>query len=138
MDIIQGLIRVGTAHIRIGLDTAYYSESGRDTAHNITCYSESGGDTAQENVFRYSHWGGDTAHNTTYYLESGGGHRTRKCVQMFTLGWGHRTEFKERGGGDTAQIKVGCWLAGWLAGWFNDYSANPGSILQAETCKILS
>ena len=34
-----------------------------------------------------------------------GGHRTRKCVQMFTLGWGHRTEFK-----------VGCWLGGWLAG----------------------
>ena len=72
MDIILGLIWVGTAHIRIGLDTAYYSESGRDTAHNITCYSESGGDTAQENVFRYSHWGGDTAHNTTYYLESVG------------------------------------------------------------------
>ena len=72
MDIILGLIWVGTSHIRIGLDTAYYSESGWDTAHNITCYSESGGDTAQENVFRYSHWGGDTAHNTTYYLESGG------------------------------------------------------------------
>ena len=29
-------------------------------------------------------------------------------------------------------------VAGWLAGWSNDYSANPGSILQAETCKILS
>ena len=97
MDIILGLIWVGTPHIQIGLDTAYYSESGKDTAHNITCYSESGGDTAQENVFRYSHWGGDTAHNTTYYLESWGGHRTRKCVQMFTLGWGHRTEFKDRG-----------------------------------------
>ena len=133
MDIILGLIWVGTPHIRIGLDTAYYSESGRDTAHNITCYSESGGDTAQENVFRYSHWGGDTAHNTTYYLESGGGHRTRKYVQMFTLGWGHRTEFKERGG-TPHKIKVGCWLAGWLS----YYSANPGSILQAETCKILS
>ena len=67
-----------------------------------------GGDTAQENVFRCSHWGGDTAQNS------------------------------KKEGGDTAQIKVGCWLAGWLAGWFNDYSANPGSILQAETCKILS
>ena len=61
MDIILGLIWVGTSHIRIGLDTAYNSESGWDTAHNITCYSESGGDIAQENVFRYSHWGGDTA-----------------------------------------------------------------------------
>ena len=29
-------------------------------------------------------------------------------------------------------------LGGWLAGWFNDYSANPGSILQAGTCQILS
>ena len=72
MDIILGLIWVGTPHIQIGLDTAYYSESGKDTAHNITCYSESGGDTAQENVFRYSHWGWDTAHNTTYYSESAG------------------------------------------------------------------
>ena len=33
---------------------------------------------------------------------------------------------------------VAGWVAGWLAGWSNDYSANPGSILQAETCKILS
>ena len=65
MDIILGLIWVGTPHIQIGLDTAYYSESGKDTAHNITCYSESGGDTAQENVFRCSHWGGDTAQNST-------------------------------------------------------------------------
>ena len=51
----------GTPHIRIGLDTAHYSESG-------------GWDTAQEDVFRYLYWGGDTAHNTTYYSESGGGH----------------------------------------------------------------
>ena len=138
MDIILGLIWVGTSHIRIGLDTAYYSESGWDTAHNITCYSESGGDTAQENVFRYSHWGGDTAHNTTYYLESGGGgHRTSKCVQMFTPGWGHRTEFRDRGR-DTAQNQSRL-LVGWLAGWEkSDYSVNPGSILEAETCKILS
>ena len=49
-----------TPHIRIGLDTAHYSESGGDTAHNTSYYSESGGDTAQENVFRCSHWGGDT------------------------------------------------------------------------------
>ena len=53
-DIILGLILVGTSHIRIGFDTAYYSESAWDTAHNITCYSESGRDTAQENVFRCS------------------------------------------------------------------------------------
>ena len=29
----------GVLHIRIGLDTAHYSESGRDTAHNTTYYS---------------------------------------------------------------------------------------------------
>ena len=29
--------------------------------------------------------------------------------------------------GTPHKIKVGCWLAG----WFNEYSANPGSILQA-------
>ena len=90
----------GTPHTRIGFDTAHYSE-----------------------------WGGGTLHITPHNTQKQGGeHRTRKCVQMFTLGWGHRTEFK-----------VGCWVAGWLAGWVNsDYSANPGSILQAETCKILS
>ena len=61
---------------------------GGDTAHNTTYYSESGGrDTAQENVFRCSHWGGDTAQNS------------------------------KKEGGDSAQIKVGCWLGGWLAGW---------------------
>ena len=76
-------MRADILQIRIGWDTAHYSESA------------------------YLYWGGDTAHNTTYYSESGGG-----------------TPHK---------IKVGCWLAG----WFNDYSANPGSILQAET-KILS
>ena len=103
MDIILGLIWVGTSHIRIGLDTAYYSESGWDTAHNITCYSESGGDTAQENVFRYSHWGGDTAHNTTYYLESGGGTPHKKmCSDVHTgVGTPHRIQRKR--GGDTAQ-----------------------------------
>ena len=41
---------VGTQDIILGLDTAHYSESGMDTAHNTTHYSESGG------------------------------HRTRKCV----------------------------------------------------------
>ena len=103
MDIILGLIWVGTPHIQIGLDTAYYSESGKDTAHNITCYSESGGDTAQENVFRYSHWGGDTAHNTTYYLESGGGTPHKKmCSDVHTgVGTPHRIQRKR--GGDTAQ-----------------------------------
>merc|ERR1711872_1022726 len=53
--------------------------------------------------------------HTITCISQPGGHRTRKCVQIFTLGWGHRTEFKERGG-DAAQIKVGCWLAGWLGG----------------------
>ena len=35
---------------------------------------------------------------------------------MFILGWGHSTEFKDRGG-TPHKIKVGCWLAGWVAGW---------------------
>ena len=52
---------VGTQDIILGLDTAHYSESGMDTAHNTTHYSESGG------------------------------HRTTKCVQIFILGWGHLT-----------------------------------------------
>ena len=52
---------VGTQDIILGLDTAHYSESGMDTAHNTTHYSESRG------------------------------HRTRKCVQIFILGWGHLT-----------------------------------------------
>ena len=30
------------------------------------------------------------------------------------------------------------WGAGWLAGSLSDYSANTGSILQAETCEFLS
>ena len=84
MDIILELIWVGTPHIRIGLDTAYYSESGRDTAHNITCYSESGG---------------DTAHNITYYSESGGDTAQENVFRC------------SHWGGDTAQIKVGCWVA---------------------------
>ena len=62
-DIILGLIWGGAPHIRIGLDTAHYSESGGDTAHNTIYYSESGGDTAHEKVFRCSHRGGDTAPN---------------------------------------------------------------------------
>ena len=104
MDIILGLIWVGTPHIQIGLDTAYYSESGKDTAHNITCYSESGGDTAQENVFRYSHWGGDTAHNTTYYSESGGTPHKKMCSDVHTgVGTPHRIQSRL--------------LAGWVAGW---------------------
>ena len=40
---------------------------------------------------------------------------------MFTLGWGHRTEFKERGGGhrtNQSRLLAG-WLAGWVAGWLD-------------------
>ena len=57
-----GLIWGGVLHIRIGLDTAHYSESGGDTAHNTIYYSESGGDTTQ-----------------------------KKGVKISILGWGHRT-----------------------------------------------
>ena len=50
-----------------------------DTAQN----SKTEGDTAQR--------GGDTAHNNHILLRMKGGHHTIKCVQIFTLGWGHRT-----------------------------------------------
>ena len=116
MDIILGLIWVGTSHIRIGLDTAYYSESGRDTAHNITCYSESGGDTAQENVFRCSHLGGDTAQNskteggtplkgvgtphiTPHTIQNHGGTPHKKmCLDVHTgVGTPHRIQRQREG-----------------------------------------
>ena len=45
-----------TPHIRIGLDTAHYSESGGDTAHNTSSYSESGGDTAHEPAMSKQSW----------------------------------------------------------------------------------
>ena len=97
------------------MDTAYYSESGWDTAHNITCYSESGGDTAQENVFRYSHWGGDTAHNTTYYLESGGGDTAQENVFRCSHWGGDTAQNSKKEGGEhrTNQSRL---LAGWVAG----------------------
>ena len=65
-------------------------------------------------MVRYSYWGGDTAQNWSRLL--GGA----------TAYLGGATAYL---GGATAYL---------LAGWSNDYSANPGSILQAETCKILS
>ena len=82
--------RFDTQHIRIGWDTAHYSESG--------------GDTAQENVFKYLYWGGDTAHNTTYYSESGGTPHKKMCSNVLIWGetvqriqrqsGGHRTKSK--------------------------------------------
>ena len=117
-------------HIRIGLDTAHYSESGGDTAHNTIYYSESGG-TPHKKMCSDIFTGVGTPHITLHTTQNQGGDTVMKSVKMFTLGWGHRTEFKERGGG-TAQNQsrlLGGWVADWLAGWFNDYSANPGSIL---------
>ena len=46
---------------------------------------------------------------------------------MFILGWGHSAKFNDRG-----------LRAGWLAGSLSDYTANTGSILQAETCELPS
>ena len=65
----------GTPHIRIGLDTAHYSESG--------------GDTAQENVFKpamskLSWQGGDTAQKTQKFAMQG------VSCQMLKLELGHR------------------------------------------------
>ena len=83
-------LRGGTLHLQIGLETAHFIESRRDTTQNTTYYLESGGgDTAQENVFRCSHWGGDTAQNS------------------------------KKGGGTPHKIQsrlLGGWLAGWLGG----------------------
>ena len=36
------------------------------------------------------------------------------------------------------KTKTEDWGAGWLAGSLSDYSANTGSILQAETCELPS
>ena len=77
----------GTPHIRIGLDTAHYSESGMDTAHNTTHYSKSG---------------------------MNGEYRTRNCVQ-FTLGW-YTVQNSKTEGGYTAQNQSRL-LGGWLGGW---------------------
>ena len=62
--------------------------TGVGTPHRI---QRQRGDTAQRD--------GDTAYNTTYYSESGG---DTAQENVFRLGWGYRTEFKDRGG-DTAQ-----------------------------------
>ena len=53
----------------------------------------------------------------------------RKVInqKMFILGWGHSAKFNDRG-----------LRAGWLAGFLSDYTANTGSILQAETCELPS
>ena len=53
----------------------------------------------------------------------------RKVInqKMFILGWGHSAKFNDRG-----------LRAGWLAGSLSDYTANTGSILQAETCELPS
>ena len=75
---------VGTPHIATSGESAYYSVSGGNNAHEI--------------MFKCSYWGGNTAQNSQ------------------TEDWG----------------------AGRLAGSHSDYSANTGSILQAETSKILS
>ena len=69
----------GTPHIRIGFDTAHYSE-----------------------------FGGDTAHNTTYYSESGGTPHKKMCSDVHTLGWGQRTEFIDRGRDTAHNQSTGC------------------------------
>ena len=66
----------------------------------------------------------------------------KMCLDVQT-GVGRPHRIQRHRGGDTTQNQsrlLAVWMAGWLAGLFNDYSANanPGSILQAETCKILS
>ena len=77
-----------TPHIRIGLDTAHYSESG--------------GETTQKNVFRYLYWGGDTAHNTTYYSNLG---EDTAQENVFRCSHGVGTPHKNQSR----------FLAGWLA-----------------------
>ena len=80
--------------------------------------------------------GGHRTRKCVQMFTLGWGHRTRKCVQMFTLGWGHRTEFKERGGGHrTNQSRL---LAGWLAGWLGGWLAGSMIIVPilAPSCKL--
>ena len=76
-DMILGLIWGGTPHIRIGWDTAHYSESEGRTPHKKMC----------SDIFS----GVGTPHTTPHTTQSQGEHRTRKGVQIFILGWGHRT-----------------------------------------------
>ena len=99
----------GTPHIRIGLDTAQNSELG-------------GGGTPHKKICSDIYTGVGTPHITPHTTQNQGGTPHKKmCSDVHTgLGTPHRIQSRL------------------LAGWLNDYSANPGSILQAETCKILS
>ena len=64
--------RVGIQHITTSGDTADYSESGRDTAHEI--------------VFRCSYWGGDPAQNSK--IEGGGTpHKASDMSVLRVDGW---------------------------------------------------
>ena len=61
-----------------------------------------------------------------------GGHNTLKFDQLFTLGWGHRTKYQTFA---VQENPYGRWPGGWF---FQDIIPLCGSILQAETCQILS
>ena len=73
----------GTPQIRIGLDTANYSEWGGDTAHNTTYYSEPGGGTPHKKMCSDVHTGVGTPHRIQ---RKGGG--TPHKIQSRLLGGG--------------------------------------------------
>ena len=75
----------GTPHIRIGLDTAHYSESGGDTAHNTIYYSESGG-TPHKKMCSDIYTGVGTPHITPHTTQNQGGGtpHMKKCSDVHT------------------------------------------------------
>ena len=94
------------------------------------------------------HWGG---HRTEKMYTGRGGHRTYfvdesntwggDTAQHRKMGGGHRTYFvdgRNNWGGDTAQHRKEKLSCGWVGGPSQEIIPLRGSILQAETCQILS
>ena len=88
------------------------------------------------NAFRLSFWGGDTAQNNCedVHTRVGTPHKNMYSNVLTRVGTPHNFSRKKL-------MWSGGWLGGWLvAGGWNSMIILPlcGSILQAETCKILS
>ena len=94
-----------------------------------------GGDTAQKKCIL---GGGDTAHTLLTRVTHGVG--TPHNIERW--GGGHRTYFvdgRNNWGGDTAQHRKKKLSCGWVGGGpSQEIIPLRGSILQAETCQILS
>ena len=105
-DIILGLIWGGTPHIRIGLDTAHYSESGMDTAHNTTHYSLRIRGAPHKKMCSDIYTGVGTPHITSHTTQNQGGTPHMKmCLDVQTgVGTPHRIQ-RHRGGGHHTKSK---------------------------------